>query len=101
MSIVDNAGAWTPNNTALPTVSGSLGLGQTLTATPGSWTGAPQTFEYSVAAVGDAGRRLQPDPGRGRPRDVIHVTSADLGHTFRVEVVATNALGTSLPAYSS
>jgi chitinase len=101
IGIVDNATAWTPNNTALPTVSGTVAVGQTLTATAGEWTGAPQSFQYSWQRCADDGGSCSPINGASGPNATSYVIgAADFGHALRVEVLATNSLGTSQPAYS-
>jgi hypothetical protein len=80
-----------PTNKTLPTITGSPEAGLTLTATRGTWNGAPKTFSFSwsrcdtsgngCAAIGATGRRYT-------------VTAADVGHTLRVTVAAHNADGT-------
>ena len=81
-----------------PTVSGTPQPGQTLTATPGSWTGAPAlpVRGSAASAGGTAAARSTARPGS----TYVRARAADLGHTLRVQVTATNTLGTSLPAYS-
>ena len=49
---VSNPAATAPANTALPTVSGTRQVGQSLTAAPGSWSGtAPNQLRLSVAPL--------------------------------------------------
>jgi chitinase len=96
ITIVDNLIAWTPNNTALPTVSGTMQVGQTLTATPGEWTGAPTSHQFSWQRCNNAGC----SPIAGETETTHLLVNADGGFRLRVEVTATNSLGTSLPAYS-
>ena len=81
-----------PANTALPTISGTVAQGQTLTAAPGTWTGSP-TFTYQW-------RRC--DATGGACVDVAGATgqtyllgAADLGTTIRVAVTGTNAAGSA------
>jgi hypothetical protein len=83
-----------PVNTSLPTVSGTAQQGQTLTASPGSWSGtAPISFAYQW-------RRC--DTSGGNCVDIVPFTSqtytlvsADVGSTVRVAVTASNAGGSS------
>src|SRR5262249_54646917 len=98
VSIVDNNTAWTPNNTALPTVGGTILLGQTLTATPGTWTGAPTSYQYSWQRCNSSGSSCGTIGGATASTYVL--TTDDFGHRFRVQVTATNSLGTSPPAFS-
>ena len=98
ISLVDNSTPWTPNNTTLPAVTGTAQPGQTLTASPGQWTGAPAAFQYSWQRCDNVGVNCSPITGA---TGTTYVTSApDLGHRVRIEVTATNPIGTSLPAYS-
>ncbi len=99
VSIVDEAGAWTPNNTVLPTLSGTPRGGQTLTADPGSWVGAPTSFQYAWLRCNAAGALCGTVDGATGPTYALG--PVDGGSTMRVEVFATNLLGTSLPAYSA
>jgi chitinase len=98
ISIVDNQTAWTPNNTALPTVSGATQVGQTLVATPGEWTGAPTSYQFSWHRCDSLGNC---SPIAGETAATHVVGDGDGGNRLRVEVTATNSLGTSLPAYSA
>ena len=82
-----------PNNTALPTISGTSQAGQTLTADPGSWSGNPTSFTYQwqrcdadVAACSNLA---------GATGTTYAVSIADLGYRLRVVVTAHNAKGTS------
>lgn len=83
-----------PVNTALPTISGTAQIGQTLSVSTGGWTNSPTSFAYqwSDSATGPIG---------GATASAYVPTSANLGHTLRVSVVATNAVGPSAPATSA
>ncbi len=88
-----------PVNTALPVVSGPAQVGQSLSATPGSWSNAPSSFGYqwrrcntSGAACADIGSAT----GVSYP-----LVAADQGSTIRVRVVASNGAGPSAPADSA
>jgi hypothetical protein len=82
-----------PVNTALPTISGTAQIGQTLSASTGGWTNSPTSFAYqwSDSATGPIG---------GATASTYVPTSANLGHTLTVSVVTTNAVGPSTPATS-
>src|SRR5205807_4733924 len=82
-----------PVNTALPTISGTAQIGQTLSASTGVWTNSPSSFAYqwSDSATGPIG---------GATASAYVPTSANLGHTLTVSIVATNAVGASAPATS-
>lgn len=81
-----------PSNTALPSVSGTPKTGQTLTVSNGTWSGSPTDFSYqwqrcssttSCVSIADANE------------STYVVRPADVGHTLRAVVTATNADGLS------
>ena len=86
--IADNVA---PQNTRAPSVSGSPAVGATLTADPGTWTGAP-TFAYIWLQCDAAGAGCTDTTARGR---TYGVRSDDLGRTIRVQVRASNPRGNS------
>jgi len=98
VGIVDNLTAWTPTNTGLPVVSGTPQPGQTLTATPGTWSGAPTAYHYTWQRCDSGGGGC--GSINGAAGSTYLLTGADAGHSFRIEVTASNTIGTSLPAYS-
>ena len=82
-----------PANTVLPSIAGTAWVGQTLTATPGTWTGSPTSFAYRWRGCDATG---------GNCADIGGATSAsyvlqpsDLGSTLLVVVTATNAVGST------
>jgi hypothetical protein len=87
-----------PVNTAPPTISGTPSVGQTLTATDGTWSNAPTSFTdqwlrcngggNSCVSVASATQKTYP------------LVAADEGHTIKIRVTATNADG-STPAESA
>jgi hypothetical protein len=83
-----------PVNSALPTISGTAQIGQTLSASTGGWANSPSSFAYqwSDSATGRIG---------GATASTYVPTSANLGHTLTVSVVATNSGGSSSPATSA
>jgi hypothetical protein len=75
-----------PQNTALPSISGSPAVGQTLTANPGRWTGNPASYGYRwqrCAAAGAACAVVSGATGR-----TYVVTDGDVGTFLRVSVTA-------------
>jgi hypothetical protein len=82
-----------PVNTVLPTISGTPQVGQTLTATNGTWTNSPTSFTYQWNRAGTA--------IGGATASTYVPVSADVGNTLTVSVVAANSGGSSSPAISS
>lgn len=64
-----------------PTISGNLGVGQTLTAKPGTWSPAPAGFSYQWYRDKTA--------ISGATAATYKVTSADSGHTLAVKATTT------------
>src|SRR4051812_23152509 len=80
-----------PQNTSKPTVSGTPAAGQTLTASPGSWSGTtPISYAYQWGRCKSSGacRTI-----RGANGTSYKVTSDDIGHALRVRVTAQNSAG--------
>src|SRR5689334_5416524 len=71
-----------PADTAPPTVSGTPQLGQTLTASPGSWTGPqPITFTYQWRRCDQFGGSCADIAGAANQTYLL--TSSDVGHAMR------------------
>jgi hypothetical protein len=90
-AIVSSAAA--PANTAAPTIAGTPQVGSTLTATQGSWNGAPSSFAFAWSrcdASGDSCATID-----GAASATYTVTQADAGAALRVSIAATNAAGTT------
>jgi hypothetical protein len=90
-----------PQNTAEPRVSGSTSEGSRLTATQGSWNGAPTSYVYQWVRCNRSGSR--PDgsdctviPGASGPSYVL--TRADVGFRLRFRVTAANGDGSTTAA---
>jgi len=79
-----------PANTAAPAVTGTPQVGQTLVASPGTWTNKPTTFGYSWQRCDASGANCVATGTTGRQ---YPVAAADSGSTLRVAVTATNAIG--------
>ena len=94
------AAATGPTNAAPPTIAGTPGDGQTLTADPGKWTGTGAiTYAYAWQRCSATGANCAPIPGAtGKAYNVVR---ADVGATLRVSVSATDSTGaanaTSVP----
>jgi hypothetical protein len=81
-----------PASTSVPTVSGTVADGHTLTAGDGGWDGSlPLTFTYQWQRCDVAGSGCVDVPGAEDP--TYDLTDADVGHTIRVEVTAANSAG--------
>ena len=80
--------AQAPANTAVPSISGSPAVGQTLTCNPGTWTGAPSpTLSFQWLRDGQA--------ITGESGATYNVVAADAGHALTCRVTATNAGGSA------
>jgi hypothetical protein len=88
-----------PSNQSVPTISGTAQDGQTLTASPGSWTSSPTSYSYQWRRCDSGGSNCASISGATGTTYSLGVS--DIGSTLRVQVVATNAGGNSAPAQSS
>jgi hypothetical protein len=82
-----------PPNTAPPTITGSPVVGESLTASPGTWTGTGITFAYLWSrcdATGGACADITT-----ATQSTYTVVTADAGRTLRVKVTATNTSGSN------
>jgi hypothetical protein len=78
-----------PRNTAPPTISGTPKVGEELNATQGTWTGGVRSYAFQWERCSTAGTACVDVTGAtGR---TYGVRAADVGHTLRVAVTATNA----------
>jgi glucose/arabinose dehydrogenase len=81
-----------PENTSPPAVSGTAQAGQTLTASPGSWSGSePITYAYEWSRCDQAGSNCVPIASG----QSYTATADDVGSTLRVAVTATNSAGSA------
>lgn len=87
-----------PANTAEPTISGSPAVGQTLTATNGTWDNSPTTFTYQWLRCPPSGGA--PDgsdcaaPALATNASYV-VVAGDVGFRLRIRVTAGNVDGTN------
>ena len=82
-----------PVNTVVPTISGTPQVGQTLTATNGTWTNSPTSFTYQWNRAGTA--------ITGATASTYVPVSADVGTILTISVTARNGSGSSAPATSA
>ena len=88
------AGGNPPQNTAKPKITGTAREGEKLTVDNGSWTGtAPITYAHQWQRC-DAGGAGCADISGANASDYT-ATAADVGHTLRARVTATNAAGSA------
>jgi len=85
-----------PLNTTAPSVLGTAQAGHALTATNGSWNNAPTAYARQWQRATSGVFADIPD----ETGSTYALGSADVGHSIRVVVVATNAGGDSDPAAS-
>lgn len=83
---------YAPTNTTKPAISGSAQVGQTLTATQGSWVSdSKAAFAYQWLACDDKGNSCANIANATKQTYVVQ--SGDVGKTIRVTVTAKNASG--------
>jgi hypothetical protein len=76
-----------PANSTVPTIFGTAQVGQTLTATTGTWTNNPTSFTYQWNRAGAA--------ISGATASSYVPVTADIGNTLTVSVTAANTGGSS------
>src|SRR5207253_3724459 len=81
-----------------PTISGTAQEGQTLTASPGTWTNNPTSFSYQWQRCDSAGANCSAIAPATTSSYAL--TESDVGSTLRVSVTATNSAAHSAPAIS-
>ncbi len=88
-----------PVNVSLPSISGIVGQGQTLSEAHGSWTNSPTSFAYQWQDCDGSGNACS---AIARATNQTYtLTGTDVGHTIRVQETASNAGGSSAPASSA
>src|SRR5262245_24651802 len=93
-AVVSASGSGLPVNTKEPSISGAPVQGQTLQASPGSWSGSsPIAFKYQWLRCDTLGNncvQIAGATGSSRKLD-----AADTGHRLRVRVTASNSAGST------
>jgi hypothetical protein len=79
-----------PRSTSPPTITGAAAVGQTLTATMGTWGGAPTSFAPQWERCDREGASCSAIPGATGPTYLV--VEADVGSRLRVSVTARNAV---------
>lgn len=87
-----------PVSSSPPAISGSAIEGSVLSASAGGWSNGPSSFAYEWQLCNAAGGECADLEGQTAPQ--IALSSADVSHTLRVIVTASNAAGAT-PAASS
>jgi hypothetical protein len=82
-----------PVNTALPIISGTAAVGQTLSTTSGSWDNSPTGYTYQWRRCDSAGSSCSTISGA--TSSTYALVLADAGSTIRVAVTATNPYGST------
>lgn len=82
-----------PVNTAPPTITGTPQVGQTLTASNGTWTNNPTSFAYQWLRCNAGGNACA--SVANATQKTYTLVDADAGRTMRVRVTATNADGSA------
>lgn len=88
-----------PMNLTLPSIAGAPEPGQTLTVSPGSWTGSPESYSYQWQFCRTSDHSCGSIANATGPTYVP--TRDELGEELRVKVIATNAGGESETATSA
>jgi Ig domain of plant-specific actin-binding protein len=86
-------GTASPYPTGAPTVNGTAQAGETLTATDGTWTGAPSSFAYQWQRCFGDGSGCGNIPGA--TSKTLALTDRNVGDTFRVRVTAMEGIGSA------
>jgi hypothetical protein len=91
---VSSRSAVAPSNNSLPSISGTMSVGSTATANPGTWSGStPISFQYQWRICGADGGACR-DIG-GATSQTYQIRKEDPGNTLRVQVIASNADGSA------
>jgi hypothetical protein len=88
-----------PVDSSPPVISGTLVQGQTLSASPGSWSNSPTAYAYQWEQCDSSGTGCTAIAGATGSTYVL--SAGDVGHTIVVQVTASNAGGPGAPASSA
>jgi len=87
-----------PVDSLPPLISGTPRQAQTLTESHGAWSNNPTTYSYRWEDCDSWGNNCAPIAGA--TSQTYELTDRDVGHTIRVQEVASNAGGAGRPASS-
>ena len=87
-------------NSALPTISGTPEVGQTLTAADGTWSATPSQVYYLWQVSADSGETWSTAPGTNG-QSTYTPTISDIGKTVRLKVRAGATGGLLTTAYAA
>ncbi|HWE82711.1 MAG TPA: hypothetical protein VG265_13760 [Gaiellaceae bacterium] len=82
-----------PQSTSQPTIAGQVREGRTVSARNGNWNNSPTGFAYQWQQCDSTGAGC--NPISGATSKTYTVATADVDHTLKVAVTATNADGSS------
>jgi hypothetical protein len=91
-----------PVNVTKPKITGVAKKGKTLKASHGTWKNNPTSYTYHWERCNHSGgscTRIHGSTGNAASH-TLKLTAADVGHTIRVKVIASNSAGPSKPAKS-
>lgn len=91
--------AGSPESVSPPAISGVAEEGQTLTATPGTWSNSPTSTTEQWQRCKSSGAHCAAIAGA--TGQTYKLTASDVGATIRVQETASNADGTGAPAESA
>ncbi|MTA84911.1 MAG: hypothetical protein F2554_03455, partial [Actinobacteria bacterium] len=95
---ITTASSLKPDNTALPSISGTTTFGQTLSVSTGSWANSPTSYSYLWSRSSAVDGTYNTISGATSP--TYSLSADDVGKFLRVTVVATNSAG-STTAFSN
>ena len=86
---------YVPSDVSPPTVSGTAQQGETLTASPGTWTASPSSYTYQWQDCDSGGHGCSAIPGA--TAGTYTLSAGDVGNTIEVSVVGVNGGGPPRP----
>jgi hypothetical protein len=88
-----------PSNTALPAITGTPSVGQTLTTSDGTWSGSPTSFNYQWLRCPASGGQADGSDCAvigGATTKTYAPATGDVGFTLRARVTAVNGDGQTI-----